>query len=149
MTPSFLFETASDSQSTVTLKPLSQTRWTARTATLKGVCKDNEVLLETLEVLASTHDKYGLKVGGLLQSSEKFSTLFGLRLTLQQFGAAEQLSLTLQKKDIALQDNLTGVEAAKSCFKWMHSDEEVNYFYDDTVASAQEHTNQPELPRYH
>ena len=77
---------ASDNQSTVSLKPLSQTRWTARTAALEAVLKDYEILLETLEeVHATTRDKYGLKAGGLLQSLEKFSTLFGLRLNLVHY----------------------------------------------------------------
>ena len=80
------------------MKPLSQTRWTARTAAIEAILKDYEVLLETLEVHANTRDEYGLKAGGLLQSLEKFSTLFGLRLSHRLFSAAEQLSLTLQKK---------------------------------------------------
>ena len=84
-----------------------------------------------------------------MQALEKFSTFFGLRLSHRLFSAAKQLSLTLQKKEIALQDAITAVEAAKSFFKRMHSDEEFNNFYDDTVASALEHKiNQPELPRY-
>ena len=41
------------------------------------------------------------------------------------------------------------MEAAKSFFKRIRSDAEFDRFYDDTVASAQEHKiNQPELPRY-
>ena len=84
-----------------------------------------------------------------MQSLEKFSILFGLRLSHRLFSAAEQLSLTLQKKEIALQDAITAVEAAKSYFRRIRSDEEFNRFYDDTVALAQEHNiNQPELPRY-
>ena len=66
---------AGESNSTVSLKPLSPTRWTARTAAIDAILKDYEVLLETLEeVHATTRDKYGLKAGGLLQALEKFST---------------------------------------------------------------------------
>ena len=140
---------AGKSNSTVSLKPLCPTRWTARTAAIDAILKDYEVLLETLEVHATTRDEYGLKAGGLLQALEKFSTFFGLRLSHRLFSAAKQLSLTLQKKEIALQDAITAVEAAKSFFKRMHTDEEFDNFYDDTVASALEHKiNQPELPRY-
>lgn len=95
------------------MKPLSQTRGTARTSAIEAVLKDYEILLETLEVHVTTRDEYGVNAGGLLQSLEKFSTLFGLRRSQQLFGAAEQLSLTLQKIGIALQDALTAVEAAK------------------------------------
>ena len=113
------------SDSTVSLKPLSQTRWTARTAAIEAILKDYEVLLETLEEIhATTRDEYGLKAGGLFQSLEKFSTLCGLRLSHQLFSAAEQLSLTLQKKEIALQDAVVAVEAAKSFLKRVCSDEE-------------------------
>ena len=46
------------SDSTVSLKPLSQTRWTARTAAIEAILKDYEVLLETLEEIhAITHDE--------------------------------------------------------------------------------------------
>ena len=90
-----------------------------------------------------------MQCGGLFQSLEKFSTLFGLRLSHRLFSAAEQLSFTLQEKEIALQDAIKAVEAAKSFFKQVRSDEEFDRFYDDTVSSAQEHNiNQPELPRY-
>jgi hypothetical protein len=141
------FSQAGDSNSTVNLKPLSATRWTARTAAIDAILKHYKVLLE--EIHATTRDEYGLKAGGLLQALEKFSTLFGLRLSHRLFSAAEQLSLTLQKKEIALQDAITAVEAAKSFFKRIRSDEEFDHFYDDTVSSALEHKiNQPELPRY-
>lgn len=67
----------------MSLKPLSTTRWTARTAAIDAILKDYTVLVETLEeVHATTHDEYGLKASGCLHSLEKFSTLFGLRLAL-------------------------------------------------------------------
>ena len=53
----------------------------------------------------------GLKAGGLLQSMETFNTLFGLKLAHTLFSAAEQVSLTLQKKDITLQDAFCAVNA--------------------------------------
>ena len=55
-------------------------------------------------------------------SLEKFSTLFGLRLSHLLFSAAEQVSLTLQKKDIALQDALASLDAAKQFFKRIRFD---------------------------
>ena len=68
---------ANNSYNTVSLKPLSQTRWTARTAAIEAILKDYEVLLETLEeVHANTRDEYGLKAGGLLQSLEKIQYSF-------------------------------------------------------------------------
>lgn len=55
--------------------------------------------MDTLEEISSnTHDEYGMKASGYLQSLEKFNTLFGLKLAHILFCAAEQVSLALQKK---------------------------------------------------
>ncbi len=148
---SHLFSTKlQESGDGVTLKPLCPTRWTARTAAIEAILTDYTLLLEALdEIQETTHDEYGQKAGGLLLSLEKFSTLFGLRLSHLLFAAAEQVSLTLQKKDIALNEALSAVEVAKKFFKRTRSDESFNGFYDKTVTIAQEHSiGQPELPRY-
>ena len=70
------------------------------------------MLLESLEEIhATTKDEYGLKDGGLLQFLEKINTLFGLKLSYLVFSAAEQVSLTLQKKTTILQEALVAVGA--------------------------------------
>ena len=62
---------------------------------------------------------------------------------------AETVSLTLQGKDITMQDALDAVETAKVYYKRLCSDKEVNRFYDRTVAMAEKHTiEQAQLPRY-
>ena len=98
----------------------------AKTAAMEAVLKDYTQLLETLEEINSTtHDEYGLIASGLMQSLEKFSTLFGLRLSHLLFSAADQVFLTLQKKRekyIALQDALSAVDAAKQFFKTIQSE---------------------------
>ena len=46
--------------------------------------------MDTLEEISSTtHDEYGMKASGYLQSLEKFNTLFGLKLAYILFCAAE------------------------------------------------------------
>lgn len=137
------------SGSGTTLKPLCPTRWTARTAAIDAVLKDYILLMETLEeVHLTTHDEYGLKAGGYLQSMEKFSTLFGFRLAHTVFSAAEQVSYTLQKKAITIQDALSAVDAAKPYFKRIRSHQEFDRFFDATVQIAEQHgTGKPELPR--
>ena len=100
---------------TVSLKLFCPTRWTARTSAINAILKDYGVLLQTLEEIhATTHDEYGMKANGLLQSLEKFNTLFGLMLSHRLFSAVEQVSLVLQKKNIAIQDALAAVETAKN-----------------------------------
>ena len=91
----------SASGSGTTLKPLCPTRGTVRTAAIDAILKDYVVLMETLEdIHSTTHDEYGLKA---LYSLESFGTLFGLKLAHTLFSAAEQVSVTLQKKNITLQ----------------------------------------------
>ena len=137
------------SSSGVSLKPLSTTRWTARTAAIDAILKDYTVLMETMEEIhATTHDDYGLKASGCLHSLEKFSTLFGLRLAHILFGATEQVSLLLQRKDIAIQEALSGVYTAKAYFKRLRSEQEFECFYDASVKVAEQLSiSQPVLQR--
>ena len=58
----------------------------------------------------TTPDEYGTKVSGSLHLLEKFNAHFWLKLSYLLFSAAEQLSLSLQKKNIAIQDTLSAVE---------------------------------------
>ena len=137
------------SGSGTTLKPLCPTRWTARTSAIDTILKDYILLMETLEeVHLTTHDEYGLKAGGYLQSMEKFSTLFGFRLAHTVFSAAEQVSYALQKKAISIQDALFAVDAAKAYFKRIRSHQEFDRFFDATIQLAEQHgIDKPELPR--
>ena len=134
----------------VDLKPLCPTRWTVRTAAIDAILKDYTVLMETLEEIhATTRDDYGLKASGFLHSLETFNTLFGLRLALSLFSAAEQVSLALQKKNTTIQDALSAVDAAKAYFHRLRSEEEFDRLYDVTVHIAEQHAiGKPELPRY-
>ena len=90
-----------------------------------------------------------MKAGGLLCALEQFNALFGLKRSHLLYSVAETVSPTLQGKDITMQDALDAVETAKVYYKRLRLDEEVNRFYDRTVAMAQKHTiGQAQLPRY-
>ena len=125
------------------------TRWTAQTAAIKAILKDYPLMMETLEeIQTTTHDEYGLKAGGFLHSLEKFNPLFGLRLAHTLFDSAEQVSLALQKRNISIQDALSAVDAAKTYYHQLRSEEEFNLFYDATVQIAEQHQiGLPELSR--
>ena len=80
--------------------------------------------METLdEVHQTTHDEYGYKAAGLLSALEKFSTLFGLKLSHLAYGASETLSITLQGKDTTLQEALSAVNLTKVFYKRQRTDE--------------------------
>ena len=108
------------------------------------------LMMDTLEeIRTTTHDEYGLKAGGFLHSQEKFNTLFGLRHAHTLFGAAEQVSLALQKRNISIQNALSAVDAAKAYYHRLWLGEEFNCSYDATVKIAEQHQiGLPELPRY-
>ena len=126
----------------VSLKLLCPTRWTDRTVAINATLKDYNVLLEVLEEIhMTTPNEYGIKASCLLHLLEKFNTLFGLKLSYLLFCAAEQLSLSLQKKNIAIQDALSAVEAAKEHFKHLRSDEEFNGFYEKTLTICRRNGN--------
>ena len=84
----------------------------------------------------------------MVHSLEKFSTLFGLELSHLLFSASEQVSLTLQTKNIALHDALFAVDAAKIFYKRTRSDETFDKFYEKLVSTARKHSiGEPELPQ--
>ena len=91
------------------LKPLCQTRRTVRTR----VIETTTVYFSLEEMHETTHDNFWLKASGLHQFLEMFYTVFGFRLAYYLFAAAENVSLTLQRKYITLQDALTAIDTAK------------------------------------
>ena len=137
------------SSSGMGLKPLCPTRWTARTVAIDAVLKDYSVLMDTLEEISlTTHDEYGMKASGYLQSLQKFNTLFGLKLVHILFCAAEQVSLVLQKKSISISDALAAVNAAIGYYNRLMSEEEFNCFFDSRAQIAESHNiGKPELPQ--
>lgn len=146
----FLTKLQDSEEGGVFLKPMCPTRWTARMSAIIAILDDYDLLLETLEEKQqSTCDEYGMKAGGLLQSLEKFNSLFCLRLCHLLFSVAEQLSLTLQKREISLQDACTAVETAKSFYQQIRTESNFDRFYDESINLARKHSiNQPVLPRY-
>ena len=132
------------------LKLLSITRWTAHKTAVDAIVNNHVLLIETQEdIHATTHDEYKLKAGGCLNSLEKLNTLFGLRLAHAPFGAIEQVSLLLQGKEVAMQEALPGVDAAKMYFRKLRSEEEFDHFYSVSVEIAEQHSiGQTQLLRY-
>ena len=55
-----------------------------------------------------------MKAGGFLQSLDKYSSLYGLKLPQLIFSATEQLSSSLQYKDTTIQEAVAGANLAIS-----------------------------------
>ena len=83
---------------------------------------------------------------GVVALMEKFSTYFGLKMSLMVFLAMEQLSRTLQYRDINAQEVLSSVKMANNFLERQRSDSAFNLFY-ETVVRAESITNEPTLPR--
>ena len=75
-----------------------------RTASIDSILKNYIALIDTLEDVNAGSDEHTRRAGGLLALTETFSTFFGQKLSHLLFAASEQLSLTLQSKDISAQD---------------------------------------------
>ena len=94
-----------NSDTVVTIKLLSTTRWTAQTSAIEAVLNDYSILMETMsEINSTTWDEYGLRAGGILNALEKFSMLFGLKLSYLLLSTGEVVSKGLQAKDLTIQE---------------------------------------------
>lgn len=97
------------------LKPLCPTRWTVRTAAINAVLANYSSIREEMEQIADeSRNESSSKAIGILAVMETFSTYFGLKLAHLVFSATEQVSSTLQCKDINAQEALTAISTAKS-----------------------------------
>lgn len=130
------------------LKPLCVTRWTVRSGALNAVIKNYITIGSTLEEIEKTsNSEASHKAPGLLSLMDKFSTYFGLNLSYQIFAVTEQLSRTLQAKDITAQGALTAVTKTVSFLRRQRSDDAFNDFYKRIKDEAKDLTDDPVLPR--
>ena len=130
------------------LKPLCPTRWTVRTEALHTVIMNYSVLRSELEKIGEeSYGEASRKSLGILAIMEKFTTFFGLKLSFLIFSAMEQLSKTLQYKDINAQEVSTAVNAAKRFLERQRDDLAFKSFYSSVVEEARELTSEPMLPR--
>ena len=81
------------------------------TSAIEAVLKDYAILMETMN--SSTHE-YGLRAAGILASLD---ILFRLKLGYILFAAAEQVSKSLQGKEVTLQEALTSIHLAVAFYR--------------------------------
>ena len=130
------------------LKPLCPTRWTVRTASIDAILKNYAVICEELtEIGTDSHGEASTRALGFLALMEKFSTFYGLKLAYLIFGASEQLSSTLQYKDINAQEASTAVSIALAFLQRQRCDFAFESFYNSTVMNSRSYTQEPDLPR--
>ena len=74
--------------------------------------------------------------------------MFGLKLCFLLFGATEQLSRTLQGKDMTLQGAITSANLAKNHYTRLPTEAESNIFYESCDSFSEIKSGEPVLPRY-
>ena len=92
------------------------------------------------------------ELSNLIRASPKslalFRQLYGLKLAYLIFGASEQLSSTLQYKDINnAQEASTAVSIALAFLQRQRCDFAFESFYNSTVMNSRSYTQEPDLPR--
>ena len=130
------------------LRPLCLTRWTVRTEAIHAVIESYATLCQALdEIHASGRDEYAMKAGGFLQQMKNVRTFFELKLGYLVFSITEQLSVTLQRKDTAVQEANEDALLSGRYLSQLSNEEEYGRFYEQIVQSFQGVTEGPVLPR--
>ena len=136
------------SPETHSLKPLCPTRWTVRAGAISAILDNYESLLSTLqEVYTTGRDEYALRAGGFVRQLQLFSTFFGLKLCLVIFSPTEQLSHTLQSKDITIQEARGAAHITEKFLGRQRTDTAFEEFYKAVNSASENLTDEPVLPR--
>ena len=141
---------AEESPETPQLRRLCPTRWTMREASIDSVLKNYTALLQTLKEVNAGTDDHAIRAGGLLESMEKFSTFFGLKLSHHLFAPSEELSRILRSKDISAQDAFKAASLTKAHYQRERNDDGFDKFYSHVLNEAEkiEQVKKPKLPRH-
>ena len=86
------------------IRTLCPTRWTVRTGAMQANVTNYEALRETMEVASQGTDDCSRRANGILALMDRFSTYFGLELSILLFSITEQMSIHLQNKDTIVED---------------------------------------------
>lgn len=79
---------------------------------------------------------------------EKFSTFFGLKLSQFLFSAAEELSRTIQSKNVSATQAKEACSVTRSFYQQHRNEESFQLFYEQVLAESDGKTEKPKLPRY-
>ena len=82
------------------LKPLCPTRWTVCTGALKALLNKYGAVREALNELSDESGPTGAKAAGFFTKLENFESLFSIYASHKVFAITEQLSTSLQHKNM-------------------------------------------------
>ena len=129
-----------DSGDTPSLQKLCPIRWTMRTASFHSVIKNYTILLDTLQEINQGNDVHATRAGGLLSL---------MKISFVLFPASEQLSRTLQGKDLSAQDAFKATSLTKAYYQRQRNDENFDKFYSYVLLEAKTIKNikEPKPPK--
>ena len=126
----------------------NKVRWTVHTDAINEILDNYEALFTTLdEINASGRDKYAMKAGRFVRQLQLFGTFFGLKLCLIIFSSVEQLSRTLQFKDINIQEARAAALITENFLRRQRTDSAFETFYSAVISASQNLTDESVLPR--
>lgn len=132
-------------------RTLCPTRWTTRAASLASIISNYSVLQASLtefETMAKYDAEMSARVSGIAHRFSLFSFLFGVMLGHRILGIAENLSKTLQHKDISAAEGQEAARITLQSLEALRNDESFAAFWTEVlkVQSAND-VDEPVLPR--
>ena len=103
---------------------------------MQAIVVNYEVLRETIETSSHGTDNCSRRAGGLLAVMDRFSTYFGLKLSILIFSITEQLSVTLQGINTTVNDSYYAVEVCIKALERNRTDEYFQSFFEKVKSEA-------------
>ena len=132
---------------TVGIRTLCPTRWTVRTGAMQAIITNYKTLEVTMEEASHGTDDCSRRASGVAALMEKFSTFFGMKISILLFSITEQLSCTLQGREINVDDSFTAVNACIWTLQRLRTDDEFEKFFKLVKTEASGLCEEPVLPR--
>ena len=112
----------------VGIRTLCPTRWTVRTGAMQAILTNYKTLKVTMEEASHETDDCSRCASGVAALMEKFSTFFGLKVSVLLFSITERLSCTLQGREINVDDSFMAVNACIQTLQRLQTDDEFEIF---------------------
>ena len=123
-------------QINIGIRTLCPTRWTVRAGAMQAIITNYNTLEVTMEEASHGTDDCSRRASGVAALMEKFSTFFGVKISALLFSITEQLSRTLQSREINADDSSMAVNACIQSLQRLRTDNEFERFFQHVKAEA-------------
>lgn len=130
---------------TMGIRTLCPTRWTVRTGAMQAIITNYKTLEMTMEEASHGTDDCSRRASGVAALMEKFSTFFGIKTSILLFSITEQLSCTLQSKEVNVDDSSMAVKACMRTLQRLRTDNEFEKFFKLVKTEASDLCEEPVL----